>query len=106
MIITLSWLKNHLNTQVSLNKIIEGLTNIGLEVENVKENQNNLNDFKIAKILNVEKHPNADKLKLCDVSLGNKKIVKVVCGAANVRNGLVTVYAPPGSIIPKTKHFR
>ena len=47
MIITLSWLKNHLNTQVSLNKIIEGLTNIGLEVENVKENQNNLNDFKI-----------------------------------------------------------
>ena len=64
MIITLSWLKNHLNTQASLNKIIEGLTNIGLEVENVKENQNNLNDFKIAKILNVEKHPNADKLKL------------------------------------------
>ena len=63
MIITLSWLKNHLNTQASLNKIIEGLTNIGLEVENVKENQNNLNDFKIAKILNIEKHPNADKLK-------------------------------------------
>ena len=103
MIITLSWLKNHLNTQVSLNKIIEGLTNIGLEVENVKENQNNLNDFKIAKILNVEKHPNADKLKLCDVHLGEGKKVKVVCGATNARKNLLTIYAPPGSVIPKTK---
>ena len=103
MIITLSWLKNHLNTQASLNKIIEGLTNIGLEVENVKENQNNLNDFKIAKILNIEKHPNADKLKLCDVDLGESKKVKVVCGATNARKNLLTIYAPPGSIIPKTK---
>ena len=103
MIITLSWLKNHLNTQASLNKIIEGLTNIGLEVENVKENQNNLNDFKIAKILNVEKHPNADKLKLCDVDLGESKKVKVVCGATNARKNLLTIYASPGSVIPKTK---
>ena len=103
MIITLSWLKNHLNTQASLNKIIEGLTNIGLEVENVKENQNNLNDFKIAKILNIEKHPNADKLKICDVDLGESKKVKVVCGATNARKNLLTIYAPPGSIIPKTK---
>jgi phenylalanyl-tRNA synthetase beta chain len=103
MIITLSWLKNHLNTQASLNKIIESLTNIGLEVENVKENQNNLNDFKIAKILNVEKHPNADKLKLCDVDLGESKKVKVVCGAANARKNLLTIYASPGSVIPKTK---
>ena len=103
MIITLSWLKNHLNTQASLNKIIEGLTNIGLEVENVKENQNNLNDFKIAKILNIEKHPNADKLKICDVDLGESKKVKVVCGATNARKNLLTIYASPGSVIPKTK---
>ena len=103
MIITLSWLKNHLNTNASLNKIIEGLTNIGLEVETVKESSNNLSDFKIAKILNVEKHPNADKLKLCNVDLGKGEKAKVVCGATNARKNLVTIYAPPGSVIPKTK---
>ena len=103
MIITLSWLRDHLSTNANLGKIIEKLTGIGLEVEGIKENQDETSNFKIVKVLKIEKHPNADKLKLCDVSLGNKKIVKVVCGAANVRNGLVTVYAPPGSIIPKTK---
>jgi len=103
MIITLSWLKNHLATSANLEKIIDKLTGIGLEVEGIKEGQNELSDFKIAKVLKAEKHPNADKLKLCDVSLGDSKIIKVVCGAANARNGLVTIYAPPGSVIPKTK---
>ena len=103
MIITLSWLKNHLSTSANLDKIIDKLTSIGLEVEEIKEAQNELSDFKIAKVLKVEKHPNADKLKLCDVSLGDgKEIKKVVCGADNARNGLVTIYAPPGSVIPKT----
>ena len=59
--------------------------------------------FKIAKILKAEKHPNADKLKVCDVSIGGKEILKVVCGASNAREGLVTIYAPPGAIIPKAK---
>ena len=103
MIITLSWLKDHLSTNANLGKIIEKLTDIGLEVEGVKDNQNELSSFKVAKILRADKHPNADKLKLCDVSLGNNKIIKVVCGAANARNGLISVYAPPGSVIPKTK---
>jgi len=103
MIITLSWLKNHLSTSANLSKIIDKLTGIGLEVEGVKESQGELSDFKVAKVLKAEKHPNADKLKLCDVSLGDNKTIKVVCGAANARNGLVTIYAPPGSIIPKTK---
>ena len=104
MIITLSWLKNHLSTSANLEKIIDKLTSIGLEVEEIKEAQNELSDFKIAKVLKVEKHPNADKLKLCDVSLGDgKQIKKVVCGADNARNGLVINYAPPGSVIPKTK---
>ena len=104
MIITLSWLKNHLATSANLEKIINKLTNIGLEVEQVKEHQNELSGFKIAKVLNAEKHPNADKLKLCDVSLGNNnEIIKVVCGASNARKGLDTIYAPPGSIIPKSK---
>ena len=76
MIITLSWLKNHLSTSANLEKIIDKLTSIGLEVEEIKEAQNELSDFKIAKVLKVEKHPNADKLKLCDVSLGDGKQIK------------------------------
>tara|TARA_Y100001970_G_scaffold49456_1_gene62677 strand:+ start:1069 stop:3471 length:2403 start_codon:yes stop_codon:yes gene_type:complete len=103
MIITLSWLKDHLSTNANLEKIIDKLTGIGLEVEGINQSQGELSDFKIAKVLKVEKHPNADKLKLCNVSLGNGKITKVVCGAANARDGLISVYAPPGSVIPKTK---
>merc|ERR1712196_476634 len=59
--------------------------------------------FKVAKIIKTEKHPNADRLKVCDVDVGNKEIKKDVCGAANAREGLLTVYAPPGAIIPKNK---
>ena len=103
MIITLSWLKDHLNTGANLSKIIDKLIGIGLEVEGVKESQGELSDFKVAKVLKADKHPNADKLKLCEVSLGNRKTTQVVCGAANARKGLVSVYAPPGSVIPKTK---
>ena len=103
MIITLSWLKDHLSTNANLEKIIDKLTGIGLEVEGIKDSQGGLSNFKVAKVLKAEKHPNADKLKLCDVSLGNGKTIKVVCGAANARAGLVSIYAPPGSVIPKTK---
>jgi phenylalanyl-tRNA synthetase beta chain len=103
MIITIPWLKEHLNTKASELEIISQLTNIGLEVEGVKENSSEMSAFKVAKILKAEKHPNADKLKVCDVTLGGKEILKVVCGAPNAREGLVTIYAPPGAIIPKTK---
>ena len=103
MIITISWLKEHLQTKANEAKIVEQLTNIGLEVENIKENSGELSEFKVAKILKAEKHPNADKLKVCDVSLGDNRIVKVVCGAVNAKDGLVTIYAPPGATIPKTK---
>ncbi len=103
MIITFPWLKQHLKTSANQNEIIDRLTNIGLEVEGVKENSGELGEFKIAKILKAEKHPNADKLKVCDVSLGGKEILKVVCGAPNARDGLITIYAPPGATIPKTK---
>ena len=103
MIITIPWLKEHLNTKVKDSEIIDHLTNIGLEVEGIKENFGEMNVFKIAKILKAEKHPNADKLKVCDVTIGNKEILKVVCGAPNAREGLITIYAPPGAVIPKTK---
>ena len=103
MIITLPWLKEHLNTKASEEKIINQLTNIGLEVEGIKENIGELSEFKIAKVLKAEKHPNADKLKVCDVAIGNKEIHKIVCGASNVRAGMFTIYAPPGAVIPKSK---
>ncbi len=102
MIITLPWLKEHLQTKATQNEIIEKLTYIGLEVEETKENSSDFDKFKIAKILKAEKHPNADKLKICDVSIGGKEIIKVVCGAPNARDGLVTIYASPGAVIPKT----
>lgn len=103
MILTLSWLKEHLKTKASFDQISEKLTHIGLEVEGIKESHGELSEFKIAKIVKAEKHPNADKLKLCEVSLGGLETINVVCGAENARDGLVTVYAPPGSIIPKSK---
>ena len=102
MIITYPWLKEHLKTKANEAKIIEQLTSIGLEVEGVKESKGGLSEFKIAKILKAEKHPNADKLKVCDVTLDGKKVIKVVCGAPNAREGLLTIYAPPGAIIPKS----
>jgi phenylalanyl-tRNA synthetase beta chain len=103
MIITLSWLKNHLSTKANLNQVIDRLTEIGLEVESVKSPSSELDNFIICKIVKSQKHPNADKLKLCDVDIGKENLVKVVCGAQNAKDGLFTVYAPPGSEIPKTK---
>ena len=103
MIITFPWLKQHLSTKAKEKEIIDQLTNIGLEVEEVKKSSGEMGKFKIAKVLKTEKHPNADKLKVCDVTIGGNEILKVVCGAQNVREGLITIYAPPGAIIPKTK---
>ena len=97
---TQSWLTRHSKIKLPTEKISEALTNIGLEVESIIKPNKNLKYFKIAKILNVSKHPNADKLKVCDVDIGKNK-VKVVCGADNVRKDLITVFAPPGAIIPK-----
>ncbi len=103
MITSLSWLKNHLSTKANLKQIVERLTEIGLEVENVKTPDSDLDNFVICKVITAQKHPNADKLKLCEVDIGKGNLVKVICGAPNARNGLFTVYAPPGAVIPKTK---
>ena len=64
-----------------------------------------VNLFKVAKIIKTEKHPNADRLKVCDVRCWRKRIKKVVCGAPNAREGLITIYAPPGAVIPKNKEI-
>jgi len=102
MITSLSWLKNHLATKANLNQVAERLTEIGLEVENIKSSNDNLDNFIVCKIVKSQKHPNADKLKLCDVDIGTENLVKVVCGAQNARVGLFAVYAHPGAVISKT----
>ena len=103
MKITYDWLKDHLKTKSNESQLIKKLTDIGLEVESVEEPSSDYDLFKIAKIIKTEKHPDADKLKVCDVDIGDKNTFKVVCGAPNARDGLVTIYAPPGSTIPKNK---
>ena len=103
MKITFDWLKDHLKTSLKEKNLLEQLTNIGLEVESVENLSADNELFKVAKIIKTEKHPNADRLKICDVDIGEKDLKKVVCGAANAKEGLITIYAPPGAIIPKTK---
>ncbi len=101
MKITYDWLKDHLQTKNSENQLLAKLTDIGLEVEAVESVSSDLDKFRVAKIIKTEKHPNADRLKVCGIDIGENKIVKVVCGAMNAKEGLLTIYAPPGAIIPK-----
>tara|TARA_B100001029_G_scaffold178803_1_gene186371 strand:- start:308 stop:2716 length:2409 start_codon:yes stop_codon:yes gene_type:complete len=101
MKITYDWLKDHLKTSAKEDKLLDKLTYIGLEVESIENLSEGLDLFRVAKIIKTEKHPNADRLKVCDVDIGDKELKKVVCGAANAKEGLLTVYAPPGAVIPK-----
>ena len=82
---TIGWLKEHLDTKYNDNKIIEKLTDVGLEVESFENVSSELDSFKIAKIINTEQHPNADRLKVCDVDIGQSDTVRVVCGAPNAK---------------------
>ena len=100
---TKDWLQDHLKTNKTEAQIVEKLNQIGLEVEKVEPEKNELSDFIIAKIIKAEKHPNADRLKLCHVDVGQKELVRVVCGGPNAKDNLLTIYAPPGSVIPKNK---
>ena len=103
MKITFDWLKDHLKTNLKEEALLKQLNNIGLEVESVENLFDGLDLFKVAKIIKTEKHPDADRLKVCDVDVGEKEHKKVVCGASNAREGLITIYAPPGAIVPKSK---
>ena len=103
MKITTSWLKEHLDTKLNEKQIIDKLTDVGLEVEGVDNQSGELDSFIVAKILKAEKHPDADRLKVCDVDIGSDIPVKVVCGAPNAKEGLLTIYAPPGAVVPKNQ---
>src|SRR3954453_10707502 len=96
---TLSWLKEHLDTTASVDEVVEAMTMAGLEVEHVEDPAAKLAAFSVAKVVEAVQHPNADRLRVCpvDTKAGRKEIV---CGAANARAGLVTIYAPIGTFIP------
>ncbi len=96
---TLSWLKDHLETEASLDEIVETLTMIGLEVEAV-DDRAAFHPFTIAKVLSANKHPDADKLKVLLVDTGDGTPVQVVCGAPNARAGMVGAFAGPGTYVP------
>jgi phenylalanyl-tRNA synthetase beta chain len=103
MKITINWLKEHLDTKLNENQIINKLTDVGLEVESVDNQSGELDSLIVAKILKAKKHPDADRLRVCDVDIGSSNPVKVVCGAANAKEGLITIYAPPGAVVPKNQ---
>jgi len=96
---TLSWLKEHLDTQATLDEIVEALTDLGLEVEGVADPAAKLQTFTLARVLHAEQHPDADRLRVCRVMTdeGEKQIV---CGAPNARAGITVVLAKPGDYVP------
>jgi phenylalanyl-tRNA synthetase beta chain len=99
---TLSWLKEHLETDATLSEVADKLTMVGLEVERVEDKAAALAPFTTARVVSAEKHPDADRLRVLKVDAGDGKPVQVVCGAPNARAGLVGVFAKPGTHIPGT----
>jgi phenylalanyl-tRNA synthetase beta chain len=98
---TLSWLKEHLDTDEPLEKLADKLTMIGLEVERIEDKAKQLSPFSIARVISAEQHPNADRLRVCMVDTGDGDApVQVVCGAPNARAGLISVFSAPGTFIP------
>ena len=105
---TLSWLREHLETDAPLDDILSALTDLGHEVEGVENPEASLGAFRIARVIEASPHPNADRLRVCRVETypdgpdGKRVEVQVVCGAPNARTGLVGVFAPPGTHVPGT----
>tara|TARA_Y100001934_G_C12386351_1_gene796190 strand:+ start:10768 stop:13173 length:2406 start_codon:yes stop_codon:yes gene_type:complete len=99
---TLKWLKEHLETDASLDALADQLTMLGLEVEEISDAAENLKGFRTAKVVKAEQHPDADRLQVCIVDPGNGKEMQVVCGAPNARTGMVSIFAPTGAHIPGT----
>ena len=96
---TLSWLKEHLETTASVTEIAETLTDLGLEVEGITDPAARLRDFTIGKVLKAEPHPDADRLRVCQVATADGE-TQIICGAPNAREGITVVIAKPGVYVP------
>ena len=99
---TLSWLKEHLDTEATLAEVRDTLTMLGLEVEGLTDPAESLKGFVVGYVVEAVQHPNADRLRVCKVDTGGGTTVQVVCGAPNARTGMKGVFAPTGSYIPGT----
>ena len=105
---TLSWLKDHLDTEAGLDQICEALTDLGFEVESVRDPAASLKPFSVCRVIEAMPHPDADRLRVCRLETfpdgpgGRSREVQVVCGAPNAKTGLVGVFAPAGTHIPGT----
>jgi phenylalanyl-tRNA synthetase beta chain len=98
---TLKWLKEHLETDATIDEICDGLIGVGLEVEGVEDQASALSAFTVCRVKEARQHPNADRLRVCDVETKDG-LVQVVCGAPNARTGLVGIFAAPGTHVPGT----
>ena len=99
---TLSWLKEHLETDATLVQVRDTLTMLGLEVEALSDPAEALKGFVVGYVVEAVQHPNADRLRVCKVDTGSGTVVQVVCGAPNARSGMKGIFAPTGSYIPGT----
>ena len=97
---TLSWLKDHLDTEAGVDEVVRTLTAIGLEVEGVENPAEKLAPFVVAQVLTAAPHPQADKLQVLTVDAGSGEAIQVVCGAPNARAGMKGVFGGPGSYVP------
>lgn len=100
MKISLNWLRNYIDISLSVDELVKGLTDLGIEVESVENQQEKLNKFVIGKVIERSKHPNADKLSVCKVDAGTGEILNIVCGAPNVDTGQTVCVALVGAIVP------
>ena len=96
---TMSWLKDHLETEASLDEILYALTDLGLEVEEIVNPEDRLGSFLIGHVIAAEKHPDADRLKVCRVETATG-VQQIICGAPNAREGIRVVVAQPGDYVP------
>ena len=96
---TLSWLKRHLKTKASVEEICYALTDLGLEVEDVVNPMDKLQGFTVAYVKKAEKHPDADKLMVCQVETDDG-LQQIICGAPNARAGIYVVLCKPGMYVP------
>ncbi|MCY4541440.1 MAG: phenylalanine--tRNA ligase subunit beta, partial [Rhodobacteraceae bacterium] len=105
---TFGWLRDHLDTNASLQQIGDALTDLGLEVESINDPDEEFGVFATCRVANAWRHPNADKLRVCDLELFSPNAeeaterVQVVCGAPNARTGMIGVFAPVGARVPGT----
>jgi len=96
---SLSWLKEHLDTDADIHAVADCLNRIGLEVEGIENPADALSAFRIAKVLSAAPHPQADKLQVLSVDAGGEPL-QVVCGAPNARAGMLGVFGPAGAVVP------